>query len=276
MRTRFLTATIAGLALALAPAVAAVATTEAFVAYDTAAGGAQSASAHSTVTADVVTLTWADGEDASAAGTSAETTNLGVEVAAGDSITVDYALLDGASAAAGAVRLFVYYSAGADTWSTAPDDVAIAPADGDSGTLSITASQDGTLGTVGVVYDTSNGGVEGSVTFTGLKVAGASVPFLPVSQPEPCEWDETLTADDADCVKPADDPTKDDEDTTKDDDDAATGDRTPVAVPTAVPAGAATLPGTGAGVLLLGLLGAALTTGGALLVSAQRRAAASR
>jgi LPXTG-motif cell wall-anchored protein len=270
MRTRFLAASIAGLALVLAPATLAAATAEPFVAYDTDAGGGQSASAHSTVAADAVTLTWAAEEDASEAGTSAETSDLGVEVTAGDTISVDYALLDGASAAAGAVRLFAYYDVGADTWSTAPDEVAAAPADVAAGTLSITAGQDGTLGTVGVVYDTSNGGVEGSVTFTALTVAGESVPFLPAPPPVPCEWDETLTAEDVECVEPDDGKTGD-EDAVTEDEESTEDDTTPVAVPTDIPAGSASLPDTGAGALLLGLFGATLVAAGASLVLAQRR-----
>ena len=102
------------------------------------------------MTADTVTLKQ-DGRDTAAAGTSAETINLDIEVAAGEAITVDFALTDGADHAAGAVRLFIYYTEGADTWNVAPDQSVAA--DAADGTLSITATG-GTIGTAGVVYDT--------------------------------------------------------------------------------------------------------------------------
>lgn len=245
---KYLTAAVVGglLLLGIAPAHA----TEApFVAYDTAAGGAQTASTVSTVTADIVTLVQ-DGRVSAAAGTSAETSNLGIEVAAGDTITVEYALTDGADFASGAVRLFIYYSPGADTWATAPDQVAVA--DASTGTLSITATG-GTIGTAGVVYDTSNPS-HGKATFTGLTVADEPVPFLPKEpdpDPDPGDGDGDGTGDD---------------DTDKDDDSDTDKDGDPVAVPTSVPAGLDSTPTGGtitAGVTVAALVMVAL--GGILL-----------
>ena len=248
---KFIIAALAATGLLLG-AVQAQATEAPFTPYDTAAGGAQSASDVSTVTADTVTLVQ-DGRDTATAGTSAETSNLGIEVQAGDTITVDYALADGASPAAGAVRLFIYYSTDADTWNTAPDQVAIA--DADSGTLSITATG-GTIGTAGVVYDTSNPST-GEATFTGFTVAGEAVPFLPVAQQDD---------DDTNDGSQDDDDSTDDSDTGGGStDDDTNEDKSPVAVPTEIPAGVATMDNdgakwgllTGAGVVLL-FAGAAL------------------
>jgi hypothetical protein len=234
---KYLTAAVVGGLLLLGTAQA-HATEAPFVAYDTAAGGAQTQSTVSTVTADTVTLVQ-DGRVTAAAGTSAETSNLGIEVEAGDTITVNYALTDGADFASGAVRLFIYYSPNADTWATAPDQVAVA--DALTGTLSITATG-GTIGTAGVVYDTSNPS-QGKATFTGLTVAGEPVPFLPkVPDPDP----------DPD---PGDD---DGDDTDKDDDSDTDKDGDPVAVPTSVPAGLDSTP-TG-GTIPAGVAVAALVT----------------
>lgn len=243
---KYLTAAVVGGLLLLGTAQA-HATEAPFVAYDTAAGGGQTESTVSTVTADTVTLVQ-DGRVTAAAGTSAETSNLGIEVEAGDTITVNYALTAGADFASGAVRLFIYYSPDADTWATAPDQVAVA--DALTGTLSITATG-GTIGTAGVVYDTSNPS-KGTATFTGLTVAGEPVPFLPkVADPDP---DPDPGDDDGD-----DTDTDDDSDTDKDSD--------PVAVPTSVPAGLDSTPTGGtipAGVAVAALVMFAL--GGILLL----------
>lgn len=119
-------------------------------------------------------------------GTSAETTNLGLPVAAGDVVSVDYELLDGASPAAGAVRLFIYDHPDADTNGVAPTAFVAAPDDGStSGTLSITVGFDGEIGTAGVVYDSSNGGVGGTVRFSNLTVGGELVLFQAPPEPEP-------------------------------------------------------------------------------------------
>jgi LPXTG-motif cell wall-anchored protein len=280
---------------------AAASPTESFEPIDTAAGGVQSVSAHSTVSETEVNLTWMDDEEASALGTSAESTNLGIEVEAGEEITVDYALTDGANSNTTAVRLFIYYSPDADTWNDAPDQSTPAP-DGDtpdSGTLTIAATG-GTIGTAGVVYDTSNGGVEGTVVFTNLTVAGESVPFIapPPPPPESCEWDDELTADDPECVQPLATSDKTCDDFTSasqltahlvefpgdadrldgDNDGTACDDlfdvKTPVTLPTSVPAGLNTLPDTGpsTGVIVALLTGLGALAGAGALLLWRRRA----
>ena len=108
-------------------------------------------------------LTWAEGDDDSELGTSLETENLGLNVSPLTQFSVEYELKDGASALAGAVRLFVTV-----------DGVLLAtPADPVStdGTLIVVAPAGGEITHVGLVYDTSNGGVEGTVRFTDLTVS---------------------------------------------------------------------------------------------------------
>lgn len=155
---------------------------------DTAADGTRSPSAHSTIVDDTTAqATWASGETASAAGTSVEAANLDLPVGSGVEVAVDYELLGGASPAAASVRLFIYYTADADTWATAPDQMVSAPDDGTTaGTLAITTDQAGTIGTIGLVYDTSNGGVPGTVKFTDLTIGEELVLFNePVIDPPP-------------------------------------------------------------------------------------------
>lgn len=118
-------------------------------------------------------------------GTSIETPDLGLDVSTGDTISVDYELVDGASAAAGAIRLFIYDHASADTDCTPPAQFVAAPDGPTSGTLSITVDFDGTIGTAGMVYDSSNSGVGGSVRFTNLTVGGTPVRFTPYPMPIP-------------------------------------------------------------------------------------------
>lgn len=139
-------------------------------------------------------------------GTSIETADLGMPVSAGDTISVDYALIEGASAAAGAVRLFIYSAPNADTDCTAPAAFVAAPDDGStSGTLQITVAFDGHLGTVGMVYDSSNGGVGGTVRFSDLKVGYTPVHFTappvePTEEPEPTTEPSASPTPDADVV----------------------------------------------------------------------------
>jgi hypothetical protein len=96
-------------------------------------------------------------------------------------ITVDYALSGGADFSAGAVRLYYYAAAGADTVNDAPTGVA--PATASSGTLTVTAA--GPVGTIGFVYDASNPST-GKVTFSDLKVGGTAVAFTDVcTSPSP-------------------------------------------------------------------------------------------
>lgn len=110
-------------------------------------------------------------------GTSIETGHLGLDVTAGDVISVSYEL-DGADHAAGAIRLFYYDTADADTLATAP--TAFTAADG-SGALSVEVVATGRIGTLGLVYDASNDSA-GTVTFTDLTVAGTPILFV---EPEP-------------------------------------------------------------------------------------------
>lgn len=150
-----------------------------------------------------VDLIWTDGITDGHGGTSLETANLGLDVSAGTQVSVSYELLDGADPAAGAVRLFVYMSAGADTLSVVPDVVVVAPDDGStSGVLSLTVGTDGTIGTAGLVYDTSNsagGGVPGTVRFTNFTVGDDTVLFQPLGVATP----EAPTITQAVCDDPA-------------------------------------------------------------------------
>lgn len=104
-------------------------------------------------------------------GTEASTHDINVDAT---SIEVRYTLNDGASTAAGAVRLFYYHSDAVNTLTDAPDGWAIAE-DGDGGNLAILGNV-GHIGTLGVVYDASNP-AGGSVTFSGLLVGGVPVAF---------------------------------------------------------------------------------------------------
>lgn len=112
-------------------------------------------------------------------GTSIETGSLGL---GGDTVTVDYELSGDASFAAGAVRLFIYSTNDADTDCTAPD--ALASADAMSGTLTVSVPG-GVIGTLGLVYDSSNGGTGGTVRFSNLRVDDTLVLFQKPAEPEP-------------------------------------------------------------------------------------------
>lgn len=176
---------VAGTLALATPAYADVSPADPWLALDTAADGTQTDAAHSQIVdSTTVDLTWTT--VGVGGGTSLETADLGVDVANGDVVSVHYELKDGASAAAGAVRLFIYSIPDGDTFSEAPAQFAFAPTEGTSGTLSIAVSFDGTIGTAGLVYDTSNGGVPGTVRFTDLTVAGETVLFVE-PEPEPSE-----------------------------------------------------------------------------------------
>lgn len=172
-------------------------------------------------------------------GTSIETTNLGLEVSAGDTITVDYALTEGASSAAGAVRMFWYDSPSADTETQAPTQFVAAGAD--AGTLTITVGAEATVGSMGLTYDASNNSA-GKATFSNLTVNGTLVLFQAPATPSP---DPTETPDPDPATTPDPDPTD-------------TPDPTPSATPDPV---AGELPVT-SGVRLL----PALLIGGSLLL----------
>lgn len=115
-------------------------------------------------------------------GASLENDNLNLDVAEGCSLNIDYTLLDGASPAAGAIRMFYYDTPYADTNNVAPTEFVAVPADSPAtGTLSITFSGLGFIGAFGLVYDSSNGGGDsGIVSFTNLHLSCAEESDLPV------------------------------------------------------------------------------------------------
>ena len=176
-----------GVAMALAsPAHAApVQPATAWELVDTAGDGTASGSAKSKIVDQfTVHLTLDQPPAPPHYGTSIETDNLGIEVKSGDKVTVAYEL-DEASAAAGAVRMFIYGKANANTQTEAPAQSVAAPDGPDAGTLTITVDFTGTIGTAGLVYDSSNGGVKGTVTFRNLTVAGEKVQFQAPPPPPP-------------------------------------------------------------------------------------------
>jgi LPXTG-motif cell wall-anchored protein len=155
-----------------------------WAAIDTALDGTQVPAVESEIVDEsTAVVTWSIG-GTSTGGSSIETANLGAAVTTGDTITVDYAMSETALPLSGGARLFVYYEADADTLTEAPDQVAIA--DATSGTLTITADRDGTIGTAGVVYD-SSGSAPGTVTYTDLAIGDAPVSFLPEPIAPPAE-----------------------------------------------------------------------------------------
>ena len=150
----------------------------------------QNPSAHSSIVSSFqADLTWVEEEENSELGTSLETNNLGLSVEDGSVVSVNYELIDGADPSDGSVRLFLYFDGGTSTPgnrpATAPDYMAFAPVGPTSGTLSV-ITDEGTIGYMGLVYDTSNGGgVEGTVRFTNLSVNEELVSFLPEPTPAP-------------------------------------------------------------------------------------------
>lgn len=136
------------------------------------------ATASTVVDATTVELTKPDG----ATGTSMETTDLGLNVAAGQQITVDYEMSAGALPDAGAVRLFWYDAPDSDTMATAP--TALVAAGSTNGTLTIDISEAAKVGTLGLVYDASNPSA-GTVRFSGLEVAGVPILFEAPTTPTP-------------------------------------------------------------------------------------------
>lgn len=114
-------------------------------------------------------------------GTSIETTNLGIDVEAGDVITVHYELKDGATVDTGAIRMFYCDHPDGDTIHVGP--TASVTADG-SGTLQLQVLADGTIGTFGLTYDASNVSA-GTVTFSSLKINEELVRFIEPVQSSP-------------------------------------------------------------------------------------------
>lgn len=192
-------------------------------------------------------------------GTSAETANLNVD---GDTITVDVELSGGAVPDAGAIRLFAYDTADADTLGAAPTAMVVYDGSGEM-TLNV-SSFTAPIGTVGLVYDASNDSA-GSVTFSNLAVDGdvgsSLISFFAHVEPEPevCEFDSSLLADDPECVEPEDEGTPDPEPS-----------ETSSPESTGTPAAASdtdTLPDTGAGAWALVIIGAGMVMigGGVML-----------
>lgn len=100
-------------------------------------------------------------------------------------VGVDYATDDGATTAAGAIRLFGYAAQDADTLNDAPT-YGPAVAASESGHLVLTIPAGKTLGTLGMVYDASNSS-SGSVTFSDLKIGTRPVLFTGCPEPEPTQ-----------------------------------------------------------------------------------------
>jgi hypothetical protein len=123
-------------------------------------------------------------------GTSIETTNLGVDVEAGDVITVHYELKDGAAVDDGAIRMFYYDHPDGDTIHVGP--TAFVAADG-SGTLQLQVLADGTIGTFGLTYDATNASA-GTVTFSSLKINEELVRFIEPVQSSPAPATASPTA----------------------------------------------------------------------------------
>lgn len=117
-------------------------------------------------------------EDSAVAGVEFSAKDL--EIDGPTTITVDYVMSDGATPAAGAVRLFGYEAQGANTLTAGPD-YGPATADAESGTLTLTV--DGPLGTLGLVYDASNA-TDGKVVFSNLKVGELNAKFEACPEPE--------------------------------------------------------------------------------------------
>lgn len=146
--------------------------------------------AQSTADCDTVTLTKTKGD----IGTSDENTNLALAVKGGDVLQVDYTMDSTDDAAAGAVRMFAYDSADADTLNAAPTfGPAIADQSGVSGTLEIPFATDITIGTFGLTYDASNA-TAGTVTFTNLRLLSDDV-ATPIAfcKPAPPTTETTTT-----------------------------------------------------------------------------------
>lgn len=126
---------------------------------------------------DTATLVKPDGDTAV---TGVEFSAKDLEIDGPTVITVDYAMSDGATPAAGAVRLFGYEAQEANTLTAAPT-YGPAVANAESGTLTLTVS--GPLGTLGLVYDASNA-TDGKVEFSNLKVGDLDSKFEACPEPE--------------------------------------------------------------------------------------------
>jgi LPXTG-motif cell wall-anchored protein len=189
-------------------------------------------------------------------GTEIYTKDLGVDLGTTPTdITVEYELGADASYASGAVRLFYYDAADADTLLTAPTK--FDHADANKGQLTISGVT-GKIGTLGLVYDPSNSETAlSSVTFSNLKIGDRPVYFRKGKCPSPSaspSSPETKSPTPAAPGKPSTTPT------------------TPAAV-AGVGGGqsAGSLPVTGASVPVLGGVAALLLVGGGAAVLLARR-----
>ena len=122
---------------------------------------------------NTVALTIADG-----GATSIETDNLNVPVQAGDVISFDIELKNGATCTAGAPRMFVevggtYYNSYDDQTGCAGDS-APSGTNTNDGTVTFTVGQNGRIGQAGLVYDN---GIAGTVEFSNVTIDGNPVTF---------------------------------------------------------------------------------------------------
>jgi hypothetical protein len=139
-------------------------------------GAPFAAKTRATVTATTVTLT--EINDPQDGGSSAETPNLNKVVSAGDTITFNVAFSNGATCVAGAPRMFVEIQ-GVPGFTNSFDQATpcaggTAAPNSTNGTISFKVPQNGRLGYAGFAYDSD---VPGTITITGLTVAGTPVPF---------------------------------------------------------------------------------------------------
>jgi hypothetical protein len=158
------------------------------------------------------------------------------------SITVDYELKGGADYAAGAVRMFYYEAAGADTLADVP--TAAVAADAAEGTLTIPDVTK--IGTLGLVYDASNS-AGGKVVFSNLRIGYKKVKFKGVCEtksPSPSPSSPTPSESTS---------------------------QPPTSTSSAPGGGGGALPVTGAGVAGLSVAGAVLVGAGVLFMTAGRR-----
>lgn len=144
--------------------------------------GLEAPSENSEITGQhTATLKWPD--EGPNLGTSIETLNLGLDVEPGAEVSVSFELVGPAECSLGAPRVFVIVSG---TQYNSDDNC--------NGSLTI--PDGGTIGHAGISYDN---GVKGKVRVSDLVIDGHEVSFLPEPEPEVCEHDDSLTADDPEC-----------------------------------------------------------------------------
>jgi hypothetical protein len=132
------------------------------------------------VSASEVVLVKPDGVGLEAPGVEFATFDLDVKTTVNTPVTVTYAMTDGATAAAGAVRMFWYDKKRADTINDGPSGFATATAD--NGTLTFEIPAGKKVGTLGLVYDASNSS-KGKITFTDMTIGARPVSWTPCPQP---------------------------------------------------------------------------------------------